>query len=289
MRNPFVTRRPWIVFLIALILHPSIAMLYIGRGRLAGLYALAAIAVLVAFLLSYPNNFGEPASTDALALFELPLFLIGAIHASLLAWKRPLVMPMSWFSRWYVIVGLPAAYVLLLLVNREFLFPFYYLPSESMLPTFEKNDLLFVSRPTYAFGEPARGDVMSFRWHGATFIKRVIGLPGDRIEIRDSVVILNGKPLKRSTISYADGRMREYLPDGRSYEIYQLYTVGPFDNQPEMTVPSEHYYLLGDNRENSMDSRSADLGPIARQDVVGKVSVKFFDGETRRFTWRPIH
>lgn len=292
MRNPFIARRPWAAFLVALLLHPFVGMLYIGRARLAGVYFLLQIGIVAVFLLIYPAGFGDLSVSDADVLFELPLTLFGAGHAAYLAWKYPFASPGRWYSRWYAVLAVPVAFVLLVLANRAFLYPFYYVPSHSMEPTIGRNDDIFASRLTYHFREPTRGDVITFYdpHRKATFVKRIIGVPHDRIEIRGGAVIVNGKPLPRAVISYMEYLQRERIPEsGRSYTIRKIPGPGGgYDDFPAVTVPAGRYYVLGDNRENSLDSRFSEVGFIARADIVGPVAVRFFDGEARHFIWQPV-
>ena len=190
----------------------------------------------------------------------------------------------------------------------------FYIPSESMMPGLLVGDRLVVTKfpygysfvtPTFhlmpavggrLFGSlPQRGDVVIVTPPGTRtdYIKRVIGLPGDRLQVRDGIVYLNGRAVPRramgdrliaidpnnqcSPMSYgadarvkgADGRdycrlriYRETLPDGRSYDTIDSISGSPGDNFPPITVAPNHVFLMGDNRDNSADSRFslADLG-----------------------------
>ncbi len=157
----------------------------------------------------------------------------------------------------------------------------FYIPSESMVPTLKVNDRVLVSRVSYWRGGPARGDIVVFRnpkYDGDQpsnfleralsnalevvgvgqprdkfYIKRVIGLPGDRIECRDNAVWINGVRLDEP-----------YLPEG--VEI---------DDYPVETVPAGHYFMMGDNRTNSQDSRYG-LGTIKRSAIVGEAVVRIW-------------
>ncbi|WP_031515357.1 signal peptidase I [Desulfofalx alkaliphila] len=132
--------------------------------------------------------------------------------------------------------------VVLAIIIRMFIFEPFYIPSGSMEPTLMVNDRIIVSKVSYYFSEPQRGDVIVFKYPKDTsrnFVKRVIGMPGEVIEMRDNVLYVDGQ-----------GMPEEYLPAGVSYPDY-----GPVD------VPEGYYFMLGDNRNNSEDSRYWGLLP----------------------------
>jgi signal peptidase I len=124
------------------------------------------------------------------------------------------------------------------------------------------------------------------------FIKRVIGLPGDRIQMIDDVLYLNGKPVPRQQVADYVGDLdgetgrwtqyRETLPGGKSYVTIDKYKDGPLDNTPLFVVPPDHYFMMGDNRDNSDDSREA-VGYVPAENLEGKALFRFFstDGSAR--------
>ena len=142
---------------------------------------------------------------------------------------------------------------------RTFIAEARYIPSESMLPTLEVNDRLIVEKVGYHFNSPKRGDVVVFAPTDAlreqqfkdAFIKRVIGLPGDIVEVREGTVFINDAPLPESYI---------YEPPDYDY--------GP------AVVPEESYLVLGDNRNNSYDSHY--WGFVPRDRIIGKALVRFW-------------
>lgn len=133
----------------------------------------------------------------------------------------------------------------------------FEISNEAMIPTFLPGDQVIVNRAAYHAATPQRGDVVLYRYpdeEGKLFLHRVIGLPGDLIEIRAQALSVNGEPLTESYMQHTD---RSLVPGNvRDH-------VGP------MIVPPNTYYLLGDNREESLDSRF--LGPISRTQIVGQV------------------
>ncbi|HAH04303.1 TPA: signal peptidase I [Candidatus Komeilibacteria bacterium] len=139
----------------------------------------------------------------------------------------------------------------IILPIRYFLIQPFIVEGASMEPTFESNEYLIVDELSYRFTEPTRGDVVVFRYQKDPrqfFIKRVVGLPGDKIEINDGTVYVNGNRLAEG---YLD-KMR--LADS---------------SLPEVTLTEDQYFLMGDNRANSLDSRI--FGPVDRSYIVGKV------------------
>src|SRR5262245_40863463 len=174
--------------------------------------------------------------------------------------------------------------LLIALVIRTLLFQAFNIPSGSMKGTLLVGDYLFVSQFSYGYSryslpfslplfsgrifgsEPKRGDVAVFRLPRDTsedYIKRVIGLPGDRIQMIDGLLHINGVPVKRERVGnffddengHAVRRWRETLPNGVSYETLDLQDNGSLDNTEEYVVPAGHYFMMGDNRDNSLDSR----------------------------------
>jgi len=138
-------------------------------------------------------------------------------------------------------------------VARQFVFQLFYIPSESMVPALEVNDQVFVNKLAYDFGDPERGDLIVFErpddWNVdvADLVKRVVGLPGESIEGRNGRVYVDGRVLAEP-----------YLAEG--------VTTGDFG---PTKVPAGHYFMMGDNREHSNDSRA--YSAVDRDEFVGKV------------------
>ncbi len=184
----------------------------------------------------------------------------------------------------------------------------FYVPSGSMEPTLQIGDELLATKFPYGyssaslpaffvlpnttrlFGElPKRGDVVVFRWpgdRGQVWVKRVIGLPGDRIAVDNGRVFINGEPvgMKRDgegQVEREDGtrinatRYIETLPGGRQHPIFKIMASEPLDNMPEITVPPGKLFVMGDNRDNSADSRvpvhDGGVGLLPVVDLVGRV------------------
>jgi signal peptidase I len=184
----------------------------------------------------------------------------------------------------------------------------FYVPSGSMEPTLQIGDELLATKYPYGYSSaslpsffvlpnthrifgalPKRGDVVVFRWPGnraQVWVKRVIGLPGDHIALHEGRVWINGKPvgLQADGMGQAENedgsqvnaaRFIETLPGGRTHTIFKLTSLDPLDNVPETVVPPGHLFVMGDNRDNSADSRvpvhAGGVGLLPVSDLVGRV------------------
>jgi len=208
--------------------------------------------------------------------------------------------------------------LLIAMVIRTLLFQPFNIPSGSMKGTLLVGDYLFVSQFSYGYSRyslpfslplfsgrifassPQRGDVVVFRLPrdpSVDYIKRVIGLPGDRIQMIDGLLHINGVPVKRERVSdfiddetgAAVRRWRETLPNGVSYETLDLQENGYLDNTHEYLVPPGHYFMMGDNRDNSLDSRvPSGVGYVPFENLIGKAQIIFFSiagGEPAWHVW----
>ena len=156
--------------------------------------------------------------------------------------------------------------IVLALIIRMFVIEAFKIPSGSMIPSLLVGDHLLVSKFTYKFGEPKRGDIVVFKYPhdpSRNFIKRIIGVGGDTIEIREKVVYVNG--VKREE-PYVQHVFEEVLPARYS----------PRDNFGPVTVPSNAYFMLGDNRDSSLDSRFWDNRFVNRRAIVGKALIIYW-------------
>ncbi len=184
-------------------------------------------------------------------------------------------------------------------------FATYYIPSESMVPTLEVGDRLIATKFDYGYGPhstaffslpeepfagqrlfgalPDRGDIVLFQHPGTgeTLVKRVIGLPGDRIRIERGHLVINGETMPRREVrTYAyrqsEGppvRVTEYeetLPGGRVHSVILRSDDAPQENTGEYVVPADHLFVMGDNRDNSADSRFASLGYVPVTNLLGR-------------------
>ncbi len=199
--------------------------------------------------------------------------------------------------------------VLIALVIRTVAYEPFNIPSGSMIPTLLVGDYLFVSKFSFGysrhslpfslplipgrifFSEPERGDVAVFKLpldNKTDYIKRIIGLPGDRIQLIDGILNINGEQVKRErTEDYVvrnhNGDIRrisryiETLPNGRRHHILEVSDRGPYDNTDLYIVPAGHYFVMGDNRDRSRDSRFlGDIGFVPVENLVGRAEFLFF-------------
>jgi signal peptidase I len=224
---------------------------------------------------------------------------------------------------------------------RSFIVQPFNIPSGSMLPTLYIGDYLIVAKWPYGYSRysfpfgfpsfdgrilsrvPARGDVVVFRHpvERADLIKRVIGLPGDTVAVRNGRLILNGKAVARSVLPPAkvqvtpnspcrvvppaaptvaaasDGSYclfsayRETLPGGPSYTVLDQVDHGPADDFAPARVPAGHVFLMGDNRDDSLDSRFAPsqggIGMVSVEDLIGRAMVTFWSTDGSASYWKP--
>ena len=207
--------------------------------------------------------------------------------------------------------------VVIAMVVRTFAFEPFNIPSGSMIPTLLVGDYLFVSKTSYGYSRysfplglplfegrvwediPERGDVAVFRLPrdpSVDYIKRVVGLPGDRIQVIGGILHINGQAVERRRIEDyvpADGpdagqSFRQYLeimPNGRAHRIIEEFgDQAQLDQTEEFLVPEGHYFMMGDNRDNSLDSRVAfQVGFVPAENLIGRADILFFstDGSAR--------
>jgi signal peptidase I len=205
--------------------------------------------------------------------------------------------------------------VIIALMVRTFAFEPFNIPSGSMIPTLLVGDYLFVSKFSYGYSkhsmpfslpvipgrvfesEPERGDVVVFKLPSDTsqdYIKRVIGLPGDTVQVKEGRLYINNKMVERERIEdyiLTDGGGRsaavpqyiETLPNGRVHRILEMFgDQGPSDNTEAFTVPEGHFFMMGDNRDNSADSRAfaARFRFVPIENLVGRAEFLFYSKDS---------
>jgi signal peptidase I len=184
-----------------------------------------------------------------------------------------------------------------------------------MEPTLLIGDYLFVSKLSYGysrhslpfglplfsgrilFSEPEVGDVAVFAYprdNKTDYIKRIVGLPGDKIEVREGVLHINDAPVRRELLSASEEAELGYgqsgflyyetLPNGRRHLIREINDEQRYDNFPPVVVPEGHYFAMGDNRDNSLDSR-ADVGFVPFENLVGRADILFFSHDGSSSWW----
>jgi signal peptidase I len=177
--------------------------------------------------------------------------------------------------------------VMVVLLIRAFVAQAYNIPSGSMKPTLLVGDFILVNKLVYRFSEPQRGDIVVFKYPidpNIDFIKRIIALPGEEVEVRNNQVFINGKPLPLIEVNREEENgvrkviYEEVLPEGIKHKV-QFYEDFPFSKRDfgPVVVPPNHYFVMGDNRDNSEDSRY--WGFLPRENIVGKAFVIYFSGD----------
>jgi signal peptidase I len=158
-----------------------------------------------------------------------------------------------------------------------------------MEPSLQVGDYLFVSKFIYQFVEPQRGDVAVVLLpsdNATTYIKRLVGLPGDKVQMKAGSVYINGERVPQEEVERPAGEhgelYRETLPNGRSYLIRELGEHMPLDDTAVFEVPAGHYFFLGDNRDNSVDSRvTGMMGSVPRENLRGRLAVIVWNSKTQ--------
>lgn len=193
--------------------------------------------------------------------------------------KQPIIVE-------YAISFFPVLFIVFLI--RSFLFEPFQIPSKSMVPTLEVGDFILVNKFAYGLrlpvvgtkvvpiSDPDRGDVMVFvpPHDERYFIKRVIGLPGDYIRMQDNQLWVNNEPYEQEFVSIVSEKMTAATQLNLettgtvTHEIHTRDPAGRYGRGFEYVVPDGHYFMMGDNRDNSLDSRS--WGPVPESNIVGR-------------------
>ncbi|MFG6430346.1 signal peptidase I [Roseateles sp. LYH14W] len=298
-----MTNKPkkWIAVLLGLLFTPA-GMLYVGSAGLAVGYFVLTFAVAVA-------GFVHPAWKSVANVVSPICVIVGASHAYVLAKRYPEERSRPPYSRWYGILVAVVCVVVPVIGTRAFFFEPFRMPSSSMLPTLPMGAVMVVKKWGYGsygtlglrlarapISAPlARADLIVFEFpqdRSVTFVKRLVGLPGDKVTYREGRLSINGDTVpQRSTGEYFDTHRDLYLSrhvESLSGNEYSVLTRGDFNvrwarqadfpfsekcvhTAEEVTcdVPAGHYFVVGDNRDNSNDSRM--WGFVPADHIVGKV------------------
>ncbi len=209
---------------------------------------------------------------------------------------------------------------ILAIIFRSFLYEPFHIPSGSMKPNLLIGDYVFVSKLSYGYSkysfpfgdkfnyfegrifedEPKRGDIIVFRLpsdDSINYIKRVIGLPGDKIQVRSGILYINDQKIAKEFDGfffednnkdepYEIMQYSEKLADDKKILVLDQVAGAMQDDTKVYEVPEDHYFFMGDNRDNSRDSRFGDVGFIPKQNLVGKAKIIFFSNPSP--IWQPI-
>jgi len=278
----------WIAILIGIVLQPFV-FLYVNRPKLFWIYfTVSSVVIGIDFLLLI--------NMDADSVFKHVnlswiFFIICPIHAYKITKSYDENQPRNWYTRWWAIPSIYLSFFLPIFLCRVFLFEPFSIPSISMSPSINVGDHVIVKK--WGFGGYStygidvidtglsgkslvqRGKVYVFHppHSKSPFVKRLIGLPGDLIEIKDDAISVNGKillselvsNLGKKTIYREENETNSYLIQ-RFHERFSSITS-------TITIPENNYFFLGDNRDNSADSRT--WGTVSGDDFVGEVVYVF--------------
>jgi signal peptidase I len=313
-----------VAVLLALFVSPVISMLYVGRGQRALVYLLLTVVVIgLIFPLAsagyWPVNW-------SIAVFLIAI--VGAVDSYRIARQHQNEFSGPWYSRWYGLLGLYLSFAVLAFSTRAFIIEPFRIPSGAMMPTLLIGDYILVNKYIYGIrmpiahnllirvGDPQRGDVMVFRYPDdprLDYIKRVVGIPGDRVAYRSKQLYVNDTLVQTEAVGdfrYAAGpqdiitakRLREKLGE-REHEILiqtdvpSIRLAGvrqfPFRKNCEYsnegfscTVPAGHYLTMGDNRDNSSDSRY--WGFVPERNIIGRAFMVWWNDRTPERTGTSI-
>ena len=302
-------RHPWVAVLFA-VLSPMYAMLYVARGwRALGYIA----AFLGLFALSFAAAAFSGIRVEAFqGLSAIALRVIGAIDGYRCANAWPESARLPWYARWPGLVSIAVVLILGLTALRAFVVEPFRIPSGAMIPTLFVGDYILVSKSAYGLrlplserpfvmlSQPKHGDVAVFLYPENPkihYIKRVVGVPGDRIAYLDKQLSINDQPMTMTRVSdhaaqdgLNHGPLQEYMEDLRGHRHnllinpgmppVQLATVRQFPHRDACeysergfvcTVPRGHYFMMGDNRDASSDSRY--WGFVPEANLVGRALI----------------
>ncbi|MDR7117259.1 signal peptidase I [Caulobacter sp. BE254] len=281
------SRRGVVGALVLNLLLPPVGYVFVGRVRLAlGFLALLIVATLAVLGWTFHAPPGVYRWADDASNVG-PIWILNvaaALHAGWIAWraratgvavKRPNFLVHLLFAVTPLLVGL----------GLRLFFPLsaYTIPSAAMIPTLTQGDILGVygARGLCGSIKPVVGDVIIHRAGKVRYVKRIVARAGQIVTLRAGVLSIDGRVVTRRaegrSLPIADGGYspngqvyRETLPGGRSYETLDLVSDGEFDDFGPFTVPAGAWFVLGDNRDNSLDSRAQ--GPVEQKDVCGVVT-----------------
>jgi signal peptidase I len=259
-------RRPWLAALLGLFFGP-LGWIYVGRLRRAICFLLAGECLCMVLALCVVRlSVGRVVLAIVyLAIVAIPFCL--AVDAFVLA-RRSRHMVLKRYQRWWAYVLFVVAFSIVgqscAFFMRSFLCEAFIMPTRGMIPTLQPGDRFLVDRLPYGRSAIHRNDIVAFRSEGPgspIFAQRVVGLPGDEVEIRNERVFINGQPFDDSHAVFK----------GEAPSVPQLLNHGP------KKVPDDSYFFLGDNRRLSRDSRL--IGPIPASDIHGIARIIYWSRE----------
>ncbi len=282
---PTIAKRRWWAALLLFIVAAS-GYLYVGRpGRYFATLAFYVGLILMMFVM--PGALlSQPAAFIALLAFALAVAIFIIVDLIRLSRRQP-DYELRWYNRWWIylgsfLIGIVLSFLPEILggqANQSV--RTFSIPSLSGMPALQVGDIILVNNHAYRRAKPQRGDVVVFtvpRRKNVHWIKRVVGLPGDTIQMKNGLLYINGTTVKRApagrfkrTGQAPLDQHREQLPGGRTYLTLDT-GQSVADNSAALTVPKGHYFVMGDNRDNSSDSRFAQIGPVPASHISGRAT-----------------
>ena len=299
---PHITRRPWVAVLLALV-APIISMLYLGRGTRALGY-LAAF-VLVGVVATIGGAYFRP-----LSWIGYGVYIFGIFDSYRIAKQYREHFTGPWYSRWPGLTAIVLSSIMLVISIRAFLVEPFRMPAGSMLPTLHVGDIFLANKFAYGIrlpvtnqkiidvGTPSLGDVVVFRFPKDTsinYIKRVVGLPGDRVIYKDKRLYINDqlmaqRDLRPYVLMESAQRVTaaKQLTEELGEVTHDILTTAKADYRAiEFVVPDNQYLVMGDNRDRSNDSRY--WGYVPEENLVGKAFLVLWnEGINNKRRWRRI-
>jgi signal peptidase I len=267
----------WLASLLNLFLFPM-GMLYVARAKWAIFY-------LLVILLLFSFSLILDAVTIFSSIYTL-VVLVSVVHVYLIASKFKSCPERPMYSRWYGMVIIFLGFLLFVFAARAFFYDIFTMSAKSMFPTIHGGSVMVVSKWGYGnyrvFGisilqtelsnEIKRGDVIVFSYPrdlSLDYVKRVVGLPGDHIAYYDKVLYINGEVASRSFAEKVENYdiFKETI-DGSTHFI-SIMNERPSSLEGETVIPDNQYFVMGDNRDNSNDSRV--WGYVPQENIIGKV------------------
>ena len=300
MTETVKNRHPAVAALLSLVLM-GLGQLYNGRARRAAVFFAFEILGYVAAMTASPLAFsfqglmgfyGVVAIILGIKVFSVVDAFVGA--------RRIGEVALHPYNRWYVYAA-----IVLVAGTTQAVFESpvksFYIPSGAMQPTLLVGDFVFTDTGAYDDRAPLRGDVVVFTAptdSATTYVKRIVGLPGDEVQVAGGVLHINGRPVGRDRLGelrLASGRgtprraleYTETLPDGRAHRIWEISDREVLDNTPVHRVPAGHYFMMGDFRDRSRDSRMmGDIGFVPTANLVSRAELIYFSQNGSARWWQ---
>lgn len=280
-------RKAFVAFLLSLF-FPGLGQVYNGQMK----KAVICFSLLLFFPLAFGITRGATTFYGLLALLalEVSLRLFVIVDTIKYARRQKEYIPRV-YNTWYYHLGIAAAmFAILWFCDMRSItgIQTFKIPTTGNQPTIQAGDWVVGDMRIYNNKQPNYGDIIIYKKDGYFYPCRLVGLPNDKLEINDNIVSINGRPSKSVFIKEAvsdDMPVKEFdeeLPNGHKHKLYKF--IQPFDSTKStiknITVPANCYYVLGDNRDNSADSRY--IGFIKKQDVVGQIIYSYWGKTTKR-------